>query len=252
MPQGTAIAVEDLFYNVPARRKFLKSDGAETSQISRVVNQIALGYPEVGFALTSRGKQVLQCPPVNNLRERFFQLNGDRPDLVEVRKEAAGVRVSGYAAALVEQRPSRGPQNIFVNRRLVKDRTITHAVHEAYRQATIKTRTPEVYLFIDLPADRVDVNVHPMKAEVRFLEQSLIHELLRRALGDALGESTSAPISLKSASGQHAGFVARSIPGVLAGMSAASRWSDVTGAFERSSRINVMAGGREDRIGCCG
>ena len=245
MPQGTAIAVEDLFYNVPARRKFLKSDGAETSQISRLVNQMALGYPEVGFALTSRGKQVLQCPPVSNLRERFFQLNGDRPDLVEVRKEAAGVRVSGYVAALVDQGPSRGPQNIFVNRRLVKDRTITHAVHEAYRQATIKPRTPEVHLFIDLPAERVDVNVHPMKAEVRFLEQSLIHELLRRALADALGQPTSAPIPLKSTTSQQADFRARSIPGVMTGVSAESRWSDVTDAFKRSSRINAVAGGRE-------
>ena len=168
MPDGTVIEVVDLFHNVPARRKFLKSDAAEAGQVSRVVTQLALGYPKVGFRLTSRGRQVLECPPVGTLRERFFQLHGERPDLVEVRKEAAGVRVSGYAAALVDQGPSRGQQNVFVNGRVVRDRTITHAIHEAYRQAALKPRTPEVHLFIELPADRVDVNVHPMKAEVRF------------------------------------------------------------------------------------
>ena len=82
----------------------------------------------------------------------------------------------------------RGPQNVFVNRRIVKDRTIAHAIIEAYSVATIKERSPEVHLFIQIPPDRVDVNVHPTKAEVRFLEQSLVHEVLRRALGDALGQ----------------------------------------------------------------
>ena len=86
------------------------------------------------------------------------------------------------------QGPVRGAQNVFVNRRIVKDRTIAHAISEAYSVATIKERSPEVHLFIRMPPDRVDVNVHPTKAEVRFLEQSLVHEVLRRALGDALGQ----------------------------------------------------------------
>ena len=234
MPEGTFVEVADLFYNVPARRKFLKSDSAESSQVSRVVTQLALGYPEVGFTLTSRGRQLLQCPPVRALKERFFQLYGDRPDLVEVHKEAAGVSVFGYAAALADQGPSRGSQNIFVNRRIVKDRTITHAIHDAYSHATVKPRNPEVHLFIEIPADRVDVNVHPMKAEVRFLEQSLIHELLRRGLGDALGQPTSAPMPFRGSNGTTTEPRARSIPGVVAGISAASRWSGVTDVFRRS------------------
>src|SRR6188768_2539177 len=86
-PEGTCIEVADLFYNLPARRKFLKSDTAESAQISRLVTQMALGYPEVGFTLTSGGRSLLQCPPVNSLRERFFQLYGERLDLVEVRKD---------------------------------------------------------------------------------------------------------------------------------------------------------------------
>jgi DNA mismatch repair protein MutL len=197
-PEGTCIEVGDLFYNLPARRKFLKSDSAESAQISRLVTQMALGYPEVGFTLTSGGpstgsgqpRKLLECPPANGLGERFFQLFGERLDLIEVRKEAAGIHIHGYIAALGDQGPVRGAQNVFVNRRIVKDRTIAHAISEAYSVATIKERSPEVHLFIRIPPDRVDVNVHPTKAEVRFLEQSLVHEVLRRALGEALGQGS--------------------------------------------------------------
>ena len=190
--EGTTVEVTDLFYNVPARRKFLKSDGAETTQISRLLTQLALGYYQVGFSLISGRRQLLQCPPASSLADRLFQLYKDRQDLVEVEKLAAGVRVSGFVAALAGPRsgPVRGPQNIFVNGRAVKDRTIAHAIKHAYSSATIKERTPEVHLFVELPADQVDVNVHPTKAEVRFLEQSLVHEVLRRALEEALGSQT--------------------------------------------------------------
>ena len=188
VPEGTSIVVEDLFYNLPARRKFLKSDTAESTQISRLVTQMALGYPEVGFSLTSGGRRLLECPPAAGLRERFFQLFGERADLIEVRKEAGGLTIHGYVAALRDEGPVRGSQNVFVNRRIVKDRTIAHAITEAYSVATIKERSPEVHLFVQIPPDRVDVNVHPTKAEVRFLEQSLVHEVLRRALGEALGQ----------------------------------------------------------------
>src|SRR5688500_8190790 len=186
-PEGTCIDVADLFYNLPARRKFLKSDTAESTQISRLVTQMALGYPETGFTLTSGSRKLLECPPAAGLGERFFQLFGERPDLIEVRKEAGGIHIHGYIAALGDQGPVRGSQNVFVNRRIVKDRTIAHAISEAYSVATIKERSPEAHLFIEIPPDRVDVNVHPTKAEVRFLEQSLVHEVLRWGLMDALG-----------------------------------------------------------------
>ena len=241
MSEGTVVDVADLFFNVPARRKFLKSDGAESSQVSRAVTQLALAYPEVGFTLTSRRRRLLQCPPVGKLEERFFQLYGDRPDLVEVRKEAAGIRIVGFAAALADHGLSRGPQNIFVNRRVIKDRTLAHAIHEAYSHASIKPRNPEVHLFIDLPPDRVDVNVHPAKAEVRFLEQSLMHELLRRALGEALGQPTSAPMPARAPQSASREPSARSIPGVVSGTEAASRWSDVTDVFRRTDSSTVSA-----------
>ena len=198
MPEGTSIEVADLFYNLPARRKFLKSDGAESAQISRIVTQLALCYPEVGFTLTSSGRKVLQVPPVATLRDRLYQLYGDRSDLVDVRRETGDVSMVGYIAALAEQGPTRGPQNVFINRRIVRDRTIAHAIIDAYSVASIKERSPEVHLFIEMPPDTVDVNVHPTKAEVRFRDQSFMHELVRRALGDALGRGPAPELQLSS------------------------------------------------------
>jgi len=196
MPEGTSIEVADLFYNLPARRKFLKSDGAESAQVSRITTQLALCYPEIGFTLTSAGRKVLQCPPVGSLRDRLYQLYGERADLIEVRREG-DVKVLGYVAALAEQGPTRGPQNVFVNRRIVKDKTIAHAIIDAYSVASIKERSPEVHLFIEMPHDAVDVNVHPTKAEVRFRDQSHIHEVIRRTLGDALGRGPAPELQLQ-------------------------------------------------------
>jgi DNA mismatch repair protein MutL len=227
--EGTCIEVADLFYNLPARRKFLKSDAAEAAQISRIVTQMALGYPEIGFTLTTSSRRVLECPPAPGLRERFFQLFGERPDLIDLRKQAAGLTVHGYVAALGDQGPVRGPQNVFVNRRIVKDRTIAHAISDAYSVATIKERSPEVHLFIDIPPDRVDVNVHPTKAEVRFLEGSLVHEVLRRALADALGQGRAPELQFTPFAPRPGEPRPMAIPGVLAGAAVGTRWdsSDV-------------------------
>jgi DNA mismatch repair protein MutL len=230
-PHGTSIEVADLFYNLPARRKFLKSDTAEAAQISRLVTQMALGYPTVGFSLTSAGfggapgRKLVECPPAAGLGERFFQLFGERPDLIEIRKEAGGLKIHGYVAALGDQGPVRGAQNVFVNRRIVKDRTIAHAISEAYSVATIKERSPEVHLFIDIAPDRVDVNVHPTKAEVRFLEQSLVHEVLRRGLGDVLGQGRAPELQFTPFSPRPSEPQPMAIPGVLADASVANRWA---------------------------
>ena len=149
-PEGTLVEVADLFFNLPARRKFLKADTAESAQVSRLVTQLALGYPDVGFVLRSHDRVLLEAPPARSAGERFFQIYGDRPDLVAVAKDAAGIRVHGFVAALSDQGPARGPQHVFVNRRMVRDRTIAHAIQQAYSVATIKERSPEVHLFIEL------------------------------------------------------------------------------------------------------
>jgi DNA mismatch repair protein MutL len=221
--EGTVIEVNDLFYNLPARRKFLKADQAESAQVSRITTQLALAYPEVGFALTSAARTVLQCPPARSLRDRLFQLYGEREDLLEVTKEAGGLRLFGYIASLAEQGPTRGPQNVFINRRIVKDRTIAHAIIDAYSMATIKERSPEVHLFLEMPPDQVDVNVHPTKAEVRFRDQSMVHEVVRRGLMDALGAGGVPQLQLRP---EIVGATpsALTIPGVLDGGTFPNRW----------------------------
>src|SRR5437879_4258225 len=101
--EGTVVEVNDLFYNLPARRKFLKADGAESAQVSKIVTQLALAYPEVGFTLTSAGRTVLQCPPAISQRDRLYQIYGERSALLELRKDAGGLRLTGFIAALAGQ-----------------------------------------------------------------------------------------------------------------------------------------------------
>jgi DNA mismatch repair protein MutL len=232
--EGTSVEVNDLFYNLPARRKFLKSDGAESTQVSRVATQLALAYPEIGFTLTSGGRTILQCPPASSLRDRLYQLYGERDDLLEVKKEAGGLRLSGYIATLADQGPTRGPQNVFINRRIVKDRTIAHAIIDSYRVASINERSPEVHLFIEMPPDALDVNVHPTKAEVRFRDQSLVHEVVRRALKDALGQGGVPELQLGREPVERSP-VAAGIPGVLGGGIFPNRWAAV--AFPPASPL---------------
>jgi DNA mismatch repair protein MutL len=224
-PEGTLVEVADVFYNLPARRKFLKSDAAEAAQLSKFVTQLALCYPEVGFTLTSSGRKVIAVPPVTMLSDRLYQLYGDRQDLVKVERDYGGMRLHGFIAALAEQGPVRGPQHVFVNRRIVKDRTIAHAILDAYSVATNKERSPEVHLFLEVPPDQIDVNVHPTKAEVRFKEQSQVHSLVRHALGDALGKGPAPELTLRTSDVLPGRPMQPSIPGALHGGSFPSRWA---------------------------
>jgi DNA mismatch repair protein MutL len=248
--EGTTVEVSDLFYNLPARRKFLKSDGAESTQVSRVTTQLALAYPEIGFRLTSAGRSVVQCPPAGSLRDRLYQLYGERDDLLEIRKEAGGLRLTGFIATLAEQGPTRGPQNVFINRRIVKDRTIAHAIIDSYSTASIKERSPEVHLFIEMPPDALDVNVHPTKAEVRFRDQSMVHEVVRRALMDALGKGGVPQLQLRQEIAERSP-VDSSIPGVLSGAAFPSRWipqAYVRSGFSRIADAEAGARGAEGAI----
>lgn len=242
-PEGTLVEVADLFYNLPARRKFLKSDAAEMAQISKTVTQLALCYPQVGFVLTNGNRKVLSCPPVSSTSDRLYQLYGDRPDLVEVAREAAGIRLHGYIAALAEQGPTRGPQHVFVNRRIVKDKTIAHAIFDAYSVASNKERSPEVHLFLEIPPDRIDVNVHPTKAEVRFKEQSLVHEVVRRGVADALGRGPAPELTLRPPDVVAGRPYTQAIPGVLTGGVYTSRWSPVPTAGGGGGGVPFDPGG---------
>jgi DNA mismatch repair protein MutL len=224
MAPGTIVEAADLFYNLPARRKFLKSDVAETTQVSRMATQLALAHPAIGFTLMSGPRQLLRCTPTPTLEERFFQLYGERPDLVPVAKDAGGLWIRGYVAALADQGPTRGVQQFFVNGRIVKDRTIAHAVIGAYAAATARERSPEAHLFIEMPPDTVDVNVHPTKAEVRFRHQSLVHEVVRRAVQDAIGGGGAPELRLAPPAGADAGAVDVGLPSLLSGWNPAAPW----------------------------
>jgi DNA mismatch repair protein MutL len=238
-PEGTMVEVADVFYNLPARRKFLKSDAAEAAQLSRFVTQLALCYPEVGFTLTSSGRKVIAVPPVTSLSDRLYQLYGDRQDLVQVEREFGGMRLHGFIAALAEQGPVRGPQHVFVNRRIVKDRTIAHAIIDAYSVATNKERSPEVHLFLAVPPEQIDVNVHPTKAEVRFKEQSQVHSLVRHALGDALGRGPAPELTLRTSDVMPGRPMQPSIPGALSGASFPSRWQPTVQADGSAQRFTT-------------
>jgi DNA mismatch repair protein MutL len=130
-------------------------------------------------------------------RDRLFQVYGERSVLVELHKACAGMKLTGFIAALAEQGPTRGPQHVYINRRFVKDRTIAHAIIDAYSAASIKERSPEVHLFVEMPREVVDVNVHPTKAEVRFRDQSHIHQVMRRAIADTLGRGPAPELTLE-------------------------------------------------------
>ena len=234
LPEGTTVEIRDLFFNVPARRKFLKSDGAETAQISKFLTQVALGHFAIGFTLISGRRTLLEHPPVASFTERFFQIYGDRRDLVKVERQAAGIRLFGLVAALAEQGPTRGPQHVFVNGRVVKDKTIAHAVTHAYSQATIKPRSPELHLFLEIPHDRVDVNVHPTKSEIRFLDQSLVHEIVRRALMDALGQEVTPTVAPESPYSDRFSPKLQQIPGVVAGLKVSNPWDGDDSGGRRS------------------
>src|SRR5688572_10005145 len=257
-PEVTSIEVGDLFYNLPARRKFLKTDTGEATQVSRVVTQFALGYPEVRSALTNGPRTVFNWPAVAKFEDRLYQVFGDRPDLVPVGKTLTGFSIKGFVAALAEQGPTRGTQNVFVNRRIVKDKTIAHAIIEAYSNASIKERSPEVHLFLEIPADRIDVNVHPTKAEVRFRDQSFIHEAVKHAVADAIGKGAVPELQLLPSSYRDPEPVAQSIPNVLSGGIYPSRWTEMTGltastTTDVASLADVAATARSaDQLGAPG
>jgi len=187
-PRGTTIDVKDIFFNLPARRKFLRSEQSELGHVVRYLTGLALAYPEVRFSLVQARREIINCPRVGSHRERLFELYGkdvlDR--LLEVDFQEGGGHVFGYSSRPPGGRPDRAHQLFFVNKRLVKDRVLQAALNQAYRGFLEKDRFPEAFLFLTLPYDEVDVNVHPTKAEVRFRESQLVFYLLLRSIETAL------------------------------------------------------------------
>ncbi len=247
VPTGTTITVSDLFYSVPARRKFLKSETTELGHIASLVTHYALAHPERQFVLKTPSQEILnvspaveraegsgsgssagsasdvsadmgEAPPkepqgIPGLAERVYQLFGraaldelleipptsgpmraaiTEPELEEAERSSL-LTVSGFASRPQVQRPNRNGIYVFVNRRLVRDRVLLHAIHEAYRNILPPPAFPAVLLFVDLPHIEVDVNVHPAKIEVRFRHSQFVHDFARDAIRNALTKARPIP-----------------------------------------------------------
>ena len=198
---GTRIEVRHLFFNVPARKKFLKSVATELRTASETITRLALSHPHVGFALRHQQRTVIDIPPTAGLADRielFF--GGDiRQALLELDSgEGRLPRLTGFACDPRIDRGNAQLQYLFVNGRWFRDRSLAHAYSDAYRGLIMTGRYPVGFLFIELPPDQVDVNVHPTKSEVRFREQSAISSLVRgvvkqRLLAENLIPSVSIP-----------------------------------------------------------
>ena len=203
---GTTISVADLFYCVPARRKFLKSDSTELGHIASLVTHYALANPGKQFTLITPTQEIINCPPAEKLADRVYQLFGRQAleELVEIpatsaafraaitepemeaSEESATLTVTGFTSRPAVQRLNRNGIYVFVNRRLVRDRLILHAIHEAYRNILPPNAFPATLLFLEMPYDEVDVNVHPAKIEVRFRRSQFVHDFTRDAIRQAL------------------------------------------------------------------
>lgn len=186
--RGTDITVEDLFFNVPARKKFLKTVTTELGHVTRQVTHFALAYPEVHFNFRQGSELTFDFPPVGSLRERIFQVFGDKflGNLVEVDHSLGPLRVYGYASLPHHQRGTRNTQYFYVNRRTVQDRVLSQATQQFYRPLLPQGVFPIVFFFVEVPTEEIDINVHPRKTEVRFRDSSAVFLLVRSALEGAI------------------------------------------------------------------
>ncbi|MGE0470045.1 MAG: DNA mismatch repair endonuclease MutL [Nitrospira sp.] len=191
---GTRIEVAELFHNQPARKKFLKSIATEYSHIIRVVQQAALAWPSIQFRLTHNAQEIMNYPAVLSALDRIAQVYrpGFLDQCVPLQAALPGVAIKGYIVDAIYAKSSRTPQEVFVNRRPIRNLAVSHAVGEGYGSFVAKGCHPRFVLFLEVDPDRVDVNVHPSKREVRFSDNETVHELVRRAVRQALsrGEST--------------------------------------------------------------
>jgi len=221
LPVGTSITIRDLFFNTPARKKFLKSESTELSHIASLVTHYALAHPEKHFELHSATNAMLVAPPVAGHGDRVYQVFGkdvldqllpiaalqplERIGLPQpppwrrteeedqLPKEPGEVRLHGFVSKPEIQKLNRSSIFIFVNGRLIRDRLVQHSIVEAYRNILPPTVFPVVLLFLEMPTAEVDVNVHPSKTEVRFRQQTVIHDFVRDSIRDVLMKNRPIP-----------------------------------------------------------
>ncbi len=192
---GTSIEIKDIFFNTPARRKFLKAPATELSHICDAVNRMALAYPGIHFRLEHDGRTVADYVSVNDGKDRLYQVLGREvaKGLAAFDWRQAELAAHGFLSSAPLSFPNTRYLYTFVNRRYVRDKVLTHAVLQGYETLLMKGQYPAVVLFLDLPFGDVDVNVHPAKFEVRFRRQSDIHEAVARAIRHALRQEAKEP-----------------------------------------------------------
>jgi DNA mismatch repair protein MutL len=219
LPQGTSVAVRDLFFNTPARKKFLKAESTELSHLASLVTHYALAHPEKHFELHSATDAMLVAAPVNSHSDRIYQIFGREtldqlvPLAATMKLERAGIpepppwrrdedyqapvpgdiRLHGFISKPELQKLNRNSIYVFVNGRLIRDRMVQHAIIEGYRNILPPTVFPVVLLFIELPNEEVDANVHPSKTEVRFRQHTLVHDFVRESVRAALMKARPVP-----------------------------------------------------------
>jgi DNA mismatch repair protein MutL len=206
---GTSVAVRNLFFNTPARRRFLRTETTERTRCMDIVRSVALAHPAVAFEATSEGRTLLDLPPGQSPRERALAVLGRELEsqVLEVRADrfddARGLSLWGLVGTPAAARATARAQHLFVNGRLVRDRTVQHALAEAFRGLIEPGRHPTAVLMLEMSPEGVDVNVHPQKAEVRFRDQSMVHSAVLRAVREALAGADLTPTY--SAGRRHAG-----------------------------------------------
>src|SRR6266571_5190411 len=201
-PRGTTISVRELFFNTPARRKFLRSEATESYHLTNLITHYALAHPEISYTLTNNGRETLRVAPAQDLRERAYQIFGPQflDGLLEVNNGVSEptetsfslpqiAKVQGFVSAPRERRTSRDAQFLFVNGRFVRDRLIGRALSEGYRSILPHGVYPVALLFIEVPLEEVDVNVHPAKTEVRFRRAAAVADTVREAVRSALASA---------------------------------------------------------------
>lgn len=189
-PEGTTIEVAEMFFNTPARRKFLKSENTEYAHCATMVERLALAHPHIAFSLTRDGKSVFNLP-TQTLEERITAIVGEdfQTASLPVQHNAGAFSLSGYIAKPTFTKGKTDKQFCFVNHRFVRDKVMLHAVKQAYRDVLHHAFTPAFVLFLELPPEEVDVNVHPTKTEVRFRQSQAIHQMVFHALNKTLADT---------------------------------------------------------------
>lgn len=194
-PDGTTIVIRDIFFNTPARMKFLKKDVSEANAAAAVVERIALSHPEIAFKLIRDGKQALMTPGDGKINTAVYSVLGREfaGTLVEADGGAGGIKVSGLTCKPVSCRPTRNYQFVFLNGRLVRSGTVTAAVEQAYKNSAMVGKFPGFVLYLTVPLNTVDVNVHPAKTEVRFSDERRIFDAVYSSVKNALARGDTRP-----------------------------------------------------------